>query len=90
MKKSSKFFWIYFFFLTFFFANILFLWIDQDLYEKYFFGEDRIVEWLTFTGFFGAALTCIIIIDGLVKAKNLINNLIFLTKFLYLPLPPIG
>ena len=62
MKTSSKFFWIYFFFLTFFFANILFLWIDQALYEKYFFGEDRIVEWLTFAGFFGAALTCIIII----------------------------
>ena len=77
MKTFSKFFWIYFFFLSFFLANILFLWIDPALFKKYLFGEDHIVEWLTFAGFFGASLICIIIIRKYFSFMNRLSLFYF-------------
>ncbi len=80
MKASPKAVWIYLFYLIFFLANILLFSIDQVFYKKYFWGEDRLIEWLTCIGFFWASLICLGI---LIKFNPLMNRwaLFYLTGF---------
>jgi len=71
MKTSLNVVWVYAFYIIFFLANILLFVIDQNFYEKYFAGEDRLIEWLTCIGFFCASLICLSVIQ---KYKAFMNR----------------